>query len=90
MNISTRGLGRHGHCEDMAVTSQAEVWRGCDVILVYSNYIFQSWSKWLTNIQVKFNLINTIVIIPLLLKQNIFNVEKGLALKVLPSVDHMT
>ena len=36
-----------------------------------------------------FKLINTIVIILIILKQNIFNIEKHFALKMLPSVDHM-
>ena len=36
-----------------------------------------------------FKLINTIVIILLILKQNIFNVEKRFALKMLPSVDNV-
>ena len=33
--------------------------------------------------------INTIVIILLILKQNIYNVEKGLALEMLVPVDHL-
>ena len=36
-----------------------------------------------------FKLINTIVIILLILKQTIFNVEKYFALYMLPSVDHV-
>ena len=78
-------LWRHGRGD---VTGDPTwLWYHTGVITFFKAGL-HDWLMFQVNFR-NFKLRNTIVIILLILKQNIFNVEKRFALKMLPLVDHV-